>query len=535
MGSLAFWRPGRGARSPADLAVRGGGWLLFWATVVFVALIFAGLIEVLPLLALAPAALLAVAVACARFPWHALLVIAVLTGMYGTAEAEFGLKAYSLMHLILLGLWLASLRLLIARRSGLRPRLSIGPVLLLALPFVSLAWVALADAPYEALGQWRNAYWIMLAAPLVALTPLEALSSQRIMRLLLLAGGVIGGYAFLRWQIGATAKEAAFATGAAGQFTYLGGELRPIGGVGDAHALSSVLAPLVPFAFALLLALRDRWRLLAGLVLVTSGAALVATDVRAGLVAAAAGGVVVLALTVAAGSQGGRRVVATYLGIVLCIGAVGTVITLQGGGVSERSQRFDAITTPEDDPAFQRRIFVWKDALARIDDKPFGGGLGTATVALGGRFASTPGALNDDVVNSYLRVALEQGTVFAVALIAALMAILLALVRLAIMAATREASTLATAAAGTLTAFAIHLNFESIYIGLATALLSWLIIGLGLRQGSWRGRQPGNPPGDGVSARNAQKAGLGRPGSAPAEVITPNPRSRDVPGSLSTS
>jgi hypothetical protein len=121
-------------------------------------------------------------------------------------------------------------------------------------------------------------------------------------------------------------------------------------------------------------------------------------------------------------------------------------------------------------------------------------------------------------------VALEQGTVFALALLLSLLTLLVALVRQAVLATSAEGSMLAIAAAGTLTTFAIHLNFESIYIALATATLSWLIIGLGMRQLSWRGRQPGQPPkgaGPRRSPRSAQNAGLGRPRAEPAAASTP--------------
>jgi O-antigen ligase/polysaccharide polymerase Wzy-like membrane protein len=422
-----------------------------------------------------------------------LLGIALLTGLYGTAEAELGLAPYLIMHVLLAGLWLAAVHAFVARRGELRPRLWPGPMLVLFLAGVSLIWVVLDENPVSALGYWRAVYWAMLAALLVAYAPFEAASSYRLTRLLLLAGGVISGYAFLRWQIGASTKEAALATQAAGRFTYLAGELRPIGGVGDAHGLSSSLAPLVPFSFALLLTLRDRWRVLAGAVLAASGAVLVATGVRAGLVAALAGIVVVLLLTLAAGPLGGRRIAASYLGLILCVGVIGTVVASESGGLTEQSKRFEAILAPEQDHGYQARLVVWRNAIVDIDQHPFGRGLGTATVGINNRIKTTAGAFNGDVVNSYLRVALEQGTMIAAVLVLTLIVILLALVRGALAAAKAEESALAIAAAGTLAAFAIHLSFESIYIGLGTALLSWLIIGLGMRQLSWRGRQPGQP------------------------------------------
>src|SRR3954454_5144703 len=219
MGSLASWRLRRLADSPGDLAVRAGGWLLFWAAALFVARDFAGRIEYLPVIAVVPAALLAVTVVSARFPRPVLFVAAMLTGMYGTAEAEFGLKAYAVIHVLLLGLWLATLRGLVTRRRDLRPQLWLGPFLILLLAGGALAWVLLNELPSAAFGQWRIVYWIMLGALLVAYAPFESMSSRSIMQVLLLAGGVISGYALLRWRIGASANEREYALTVAGQFT----------------------------------------------------------------------------------------------------------------------------------------------------------------------------------------------------------------------------------------------------------------------------------------------------------------------------
>ena len=96
----------------------------------------------------------------------------------------------------------------------------------------------------------------MLVGPLVALAPWRGIDSDKLAAILLLAGVVVTGYALVRLAIGPSAGEERFGNRIGGGYNRLEGELRPLGGVGDAHALSSLMAPFLPFAFALALGRR---------------------------------------------------------------------------------------------------------------------------------------------------------------------------------------------------------------------------------------------------------------------------------------
>lgn len=526
----------RGA--PPRLALGALGWLGFWTAATLVAVLLAKLLEGQPAVGLVPAALVVGALLSYRFPLIALLALVLMSGTYATLRVTIHVQMYTLMEGALAAMWLAALAGLVTRRRALRPVLWPGAALVAFLAVVSLGWVLLSDSSgssYEGLwslmGAWRTEYWFMLAALLVAYAPWQGVNSNRMARVVLVGGAVVAGYAVLRWQIGPSSKEAHLANQVGRGYTQAdNGDLRPLGGVGDTHGLSSLMVPLIPFSFALLLALRDRWRLLAGLVLGLSGLTLAVTQVRAGMASAAIGMIVVLGLLLLSRSLGARRLAAAYIGVVLALGIVAAVVVFQGGGGQDRTKPIQAILTPERDRAYQERLFVWGGALREIDKRPFGHGLGTADTARKSRerFTPTGGRGTGDVVNSYLRIAYEQGVVFAALFIATLIAILLGLVRTALLARTETASTLSVAAAGTLVAFAVELNFESIYIAIGTVALSWVIIGLGMRQLSWE--QPANGAGRRARRLSAQNAGFGRPAPGPAALITPNPRSAETAG-----
>jgi O-antigen ligase len=475
-------------RGRSDL-VRLGAWIVFWACAAWTASVVAGLIPAMPLVALAPGALLATALVAARAPLLIVLALVLLGGTYSRLQHDYGAEPYLFMHGLLGGLWIAAVWTLVRREP--RPRLAPELLGLAGIAVLALAWVGLDEQPYEALKSWRQVYWAMLAAPLVALLPWPAARSGRLAIARLAGGAAVTAYSIYRWQLGDPAAERVFALTFGAGYNFIGGEVRPVGGVGDAHALSALLAPLVVFSFALALSLSGVWRrLLAAATLAGAATLLVASDVRAGMLAALAGVVVVLVLLVAARSLGGRRLAAAYIGLLLCAGVIGSVAALGTDDGGERAQRLEAILAPEDDPAFQSRLYAWEGALAEIDERPFGRGLGTAEGGRERSFANQSGSLQGDAVNSYLRLALEQGALMTVLVIVALLAILAGLARAALTATRPAASAIAVAAAGTLVTFAVQLNFESIYIGIGTVLLPWLIVGLGLRTLCWPRGEP---------------------------------------------
>jgi O-Antigen ligase len=484
VGSLTLGRLGRRMRSPGELAAWAARWLAFWIAAYLVAREVGSTIEPRPVVAVVPGLLLVLALISARFPLLVLAVVGAATGLYATIFVTIGIEPHHSVQVPLIGLWIAALHGSLTHRGEFAPRLWPGALLLLLVAGLSLCWVLLADSVSVAAGAWRERYWVMLGALLVAYFPPGRVNSMAIARVLLIAGAVGVGYAVLRWQIGPSNAEHDYALEQAGHYTFLEGKLRPIGGVSDAHALASFLIPLVPLSLALVLNLRDRWRLLAGAVLAGSVLMIVASEVRSGLASAALGAVVVLALVLAARSLGGRRLAAGYLALVLCVGLLGAVATIEADNPTPRSERFLSILNPESDPSFQERRLRWEDALSSVQRQPFGWGFLPAATGHAGDVWHNIGA--HDPVNSYLRIAHEQGFLFAVVLVGTLLGILVALVGRSLSSPTSEGSIFAIAGAGALAAFAFQINFESGYVALPTAALAWLIVGLGMRQLSWR-------------------------------------------------
>jgi hypothetical protein len=184
---------------------------------------------------------------------------------------------------------------------------------------------------------------------------------------------------------------------------------------------------------------------------------------------------------------GSRRLLAALVGLLLCVGAVAGTIVSKGDRRDESTQRFQAILNPENDASLKQRRIRWRDTLNDIEKAPLGHGIGTAG-SVGRKAQRFRTAGSDDVASSYLRIAYEQGLVWLALFLAALAAVLIRLVREALLGVDRERALLAIGSAGTLIAVAFQLHFESIYFEAGVVLLGWLIVGLGLRSATLRPR-----------------------------------------------
>jgi hypothetical protein len=466
-------------------------WTAFWVMVALAALVAPAFVSS-PSSALAPALLAGVTLAARRAPVVILVLLGLCSGMFVTVVVVLGLPVYPMMHGLVLGLGIASIIELMGSRE--RPRVVFGVWAFAAFSVVSLLWVLDAASLEIGLAIWRQVYLFLLIAPIVAIAPMPAFRSDHIVKAWLLLGIGLGGYALLRWQIGPHPGEADFAERNGGNFTKFEGELRPLGGAGDAHGMAAVMVPFVPFAFAIMLGWPGVfWRLVATACFGATALSLVASEVRSGMAAAALGVGVVLIAMLTARAAGGRRLFAVYIGALLIVGTIAATVTFYEGSLSEQSKRFSAILTPERDQSFQARLDVWRAVWAEVDEHPLGFGLGKATPDFAGfeRFESVG---TDNVVSSYLRVAYEQGFVYGVLFIAALLLVMMGFLREATLAVTPLSALCSVAAAGALAGWGVMLNFESPYIGIGAAAGAWVVVGLGLRQIAWRGREPGLPP-----------------------------------------
>lgn len=461
-------------------------WLVLWAGLAACAFFFAVALPRSPMLAFFPLMAAVGLVMVVRTPLAVLLVLTVTTGFYVTFTVELPLPGsiYALMAAALLALWIGVLYARAARHAPDRVRLWPGLWLVLLVGLGSLGWVVVEGDFAQSLAYYRTTWWFLLAALLIALAPWRRFDDH-FARILIVSCLAAGAYALVRWQIGPSAAEEAFARRVGGGFTAFDGEVRAIGGVGDTHGLAMLTGSTVPFLLAMALGGRGGWRALAALAGGMCAATVVITDVRSGMLGSAAGIFVVLLLMFAARPLGSSRLAAALVGVLLIAGGVGAAVAIKGSGLDEGSKRFQAILQPQSDESFQIRRNLWREALDDIDDAPLGHGIGTASAEGRGQQRFITSATSD-VGSSYLKIAYEQGFAWMVLFAATLAVLLLGLVREALLGADRQRSLFAIGAAGTLVSFAIVLNFESVYFEIGAALLIWMIVGLGLRSATLR-------------------------------------------------
>jgi O-antigen ligase len=465
------------------LIARAAMWAAFWAAMLLFAFVAAKVVEANPRLLAAPAALVLTTLACLRFPVPALLALVGLTAFGFSITAFLEIDWHPYFELVLAGVVVSGAVALLTRRRG-AIRLWAGPGLLLVFLVLSGIATGLADNFDVAQGQFRTSHLLLALTLAVAYVPLKMTSVERLVKALILVAVAVGAYATLRDFIGPAAKETAYARLVVGPYLTVDGVETLIGSAGGSHAFSAWLAPAIPFMAVCTLWLRGSWRWLA---LAAAGLcmfALLGTQVRSGFAASIAGTLTAFGVLLAAAAAGGRRYVAVYAAVVACVaGAAIVATTVQSE--SERDgrppSRYEAILDPSKDKAFQERLYRWENAQEEIFSKPFGHGVGVSGER-GKRvqtIAEEEARLGLD--NSYLKVAYEQGLLLALLLIGVFVAILFGLVRLAMTSEQAGPAFLAVASIGTLVAFAIELNFESVYIELTSVAFVSVLIGLGMR------------------------------------------------------
>ncbi len=436
-------------------------------------------VESQPAYGLVPIAVLSGAVAAARAPVATALVVAAISGAYGTIAAYTSIKHGIVVDFLLLSLWLAALWSLSRGAEQARAWIWPGVIGISAYLLLTGLSVAFADDTAAALRSFRSSGWYAMAFVLVAYAPWPRGSLMKLTRGLLVIALAVGGYALLRWQIGASVKETELAR-LTSYTNFLDGELGVVGTLTSRKELAAWGAMVLPLCVAYALAMNDAWRTVAGAGAIACAGAVFVTEVRIGLVAALAGVAVTLLLIQLAPGLPGARLGMGMVALIAALVVGGGAFVLTTSGDDASRDRFENILTPENDPSVQARLYKWRTAIKEIDERPFGYGLGTAGLAQirDARFLNTASL---DLDSGYLKVAYEQGLFIAVLYGLAVAALLVGLVLRVLTAVERTGVALGAAGCGALTALIVLMVAGTYQEGLP-ALAAWIVVGLGVSQ-----------------------------------------------------
>ena len=416
------------------------------------------------------------AIAAARFPASCVTAVALLSGAYGSLTAFSGFAVGPAADLILGGLWVSVLWRL---ATGERPRWWVPPAMMAIVAYLCLTAIEISFAASGTIGvqSFRASAWYLAAGVLVAYAPWSQATRRRMVNGVLAVAVVVGAYALYRWVVGAAPEEAQLAKVSSYTNT-LDGQLGLVGSFTSRHELGGWCAIATPFAFALALTLRGRWRVVAILAAAVCTFALIASETRAALVAVVPALALILLLYQFSRGFPGLHLGATVAAAVAILGIGALQFTGATGDSTRAKSHFQLILTPKQDPAYKRRMYKWNTALADISRHPLGKGLGTAgrVQQKYGRFLNVA---SYNVDNSYLKMALEQGFWVMAFFIAALVALLFSLCRRALLEPDRERAGIAIGGAAALLSMGLLMIF-AVYIEGLPALFAWLLVGLGV-------------------------------------------------------
>ncbi len=421
-----------------------------------------------------PSALLG-AMFCLARPAATIAVIVLLSGFIGTLIAHAGIPAESLAQSLLLCLWIAVAICYATGRAKGRlwfwPGLAIPALYLL----VTAVGILAAENTSAAFSGFKLGGWYMSAFLLLAIAPWPPATLRRAVRAIVVIAVAVGTYAVFRKIVGSSADELLLARQSTGvraseQIRFFGSFLGP-------QQLAAWGAAALPFLLGLGLGWTGRWRWVAVLGLGLCAFAVLASDIRSGMVGGAAGmAFVFLLFQVARAFKGPRLAIGlTALVGVLALSLVGYFATVADSDSS--TARLENLLSPGDDYAYQERTARWEQAIEDINRKPLGHGLGTVgTAGVLENSQNLAGPVNVD--SSYLKVGLEQGWPILGLFVAGLLALLGGLARRTAATADPWRAALGIAGCGTLVS-QIVLYYGSTYIEGIPALFAWVLIGLG--------------------------------------------------------
>jgi O-antigen ligase len=290
------------------------------------------------------------------------------------------------------------------------------------------------------------------------------------------AAGLIGAYAALRWFIGPAAAERNLAIVVDGSFNFVEGHFRDVGSFNAGHQLGFWTGATGPFCLAAALGWRGRWRLVAAAAFLLVTFAVLASEVRGGLIGLVIGVAIVLVLFQVARSVPGLRLGRSVAIAAMSVAVIGGALIATVGSTG-RLDRYTNIFHPSQDPAYVSRTTKGGEALRAIEEQPWGHGLGTASQneSLRGPYLSIA---SKSVDNSFLKVGFEQGIPVLLLFVGALGFLLLRLSVSSVRTRDAEAAAMGIGAAGAL-ASSVAIFYTGIYFEDLIALGPWIMVGLG--------------------------------------------------------
>lgn len=419
------------------------------------------------------------AVVCARTPAASVGCLFVLTGASNSLTAFTPLPVRGLTGLILLALWLGILwRYLIGRQR----RLWMWPGIIAIALYVILTALELFTAQPLSTGfmSFRLAVWPMTAVLLIALAGWPAERLARIARWAIAIAVLVGAYNVFRWVVGAAPQELTVARQALPGVPLSQG-MRFFGSFPTAQDLANWTATMIPFALALALGWRGRWRVVAAVAIGLCSLALVATNVLTGVFAVVVGTSLALVLfALSRAFPGGRRLTAGVVTTLVLVVAGAGIYTVAVNPAGKFGSRFSHLLSPTSDPTYQTRQQRWSEALADISKHPFGHGLGTAGAAAHQRAEVDPTS-TPNFDSSYLKIAFEQGMSVMLFFVCGLLLLLVGMARRAVLVTDPARATLAIGGCGSLAAL-IVMFYAGFYIEQVETLSGWILVGIGAAQ-----------------------------------------------------
>lgn len=465
----------RRAETPA-LALAAG-----FAVVVTIAVVLPSHAISDPKIALAIPAAVVAGVLTQRFPATALSAVFLLAGTYGSIRAFTAVPGDSVMDKIVVGLWVGVVgRMLIGRR---RVAVRATPTLFVLGAFLIACIVAAVttDPVGNGIRALRLAPLFLSLVVLVGWGGFSARTLDRAARAMVVIALLGSAYAALRWAIGPAAKEQALQRTALDvQYNQLAitGDAKVQGALPNGVLLGLWSACVIPFLVAIAISWRNVYRLLALAALPMAGIALLGSAQRAGLAAAIAGSLAVVVVHVLSRSSRGPRLgVAVGTALALILGAA--VVYPAVVNNPEKQKRYENLLSPSEDTPFQERLNKWSATLDAIEQRRWGYGLGAGNpTTVSHRFADIA---NYEIDNSYLMIAYDQGLLVLGLFAAAMLVLLVELLRHAVWTRGPGGAVLAAAGAGTLVSLlAEFLANDFVYAPVVVA--GWMIVGLGAAQ-----------------------------------------------------
>jgi hypothetical protein len=413
-----------------------------------------------------------------RRPKAGLIAMFVVASAHGSIRAFTGLPIVEIGDAILAGFWVGVIgRLLIGRRPmSLRP--SPAMFLLGAYMVLTLGAIVMTDPIGIGIRGFRVTHFHLSAMLLIGYGAYQLKTIDSVAKAIALICMLGGAYATLRWAIGPDAKEAGINYGYGERYNKtVGDEDKVQGALFNGQGLAVWSSCAIPFLLAMAISWRGRYRLIALIGLPLSLVGMFGSGQRTIVPAVIAGCLTVILVHTISRSFPGPRLGIVLAAVVVLIFTASVAYPAVVDSPQKR-QRYENILSPSEDVPFQERLIKWNQTLSDLKGQPFGYGIGKGVALFPNRFQNVAA---DNIDNSYLMIAYEQGIVVMVLFIVSLFVLLAELLRAAIWTRGTNAAALTTAAAGTLVSMMIELVTAD-QITSTPIVAGWIIVGLGISQ-----------------------------------------------------